>query len=176
MWATASSRASRLLVTGWGVFAAVNIALMFALPGAETIPFHFVWISFALVHGLRPWRLPYMLLTLFVITATTFLALIQHVYAGYIGIEETSEVPLMAGLFLVMVWHVHRRQQALRQVENLAAVERRRAEAQQLFIRLGSHELRTPITVARGYTELIRAAHGDPETIVDAEIVLDELV
>ena len=57
----------------------------------------------------------------------------------------------------------------------LAAVERRRAEAQILFVRLGSHELRTPITVARGYTELVRAAHSDPETLEDTEIVLDEL-
>jgi signal transduction histidine kinase len=157
------------------VFASVNIVLMFSLPGRETIPFHFVWISFALVHGLQPWRTPYLVIALLVITITTFWALLHHALAGYIGWEETTEVPLMGGLFLVMVWHVRRRQVALDLVEELAAVERRRAEAQLLFIRLGSHELRTPITIARGYTELIRAAHADPETVEDTDIVLDEL-
>ncbi|WP_410597452.1 sensor histidine kinase [Amycolatopsis sp. lyj-23] len=53
--------------------------------------------------------------------------------------------------------------------------ERKRAETQDLFVRLGSHELRTSITVARGYVELIRAAHEDQQTGEDAGIVLDEL-
>jgi signal transduction histidine kinase len=156
-------------------FAAINIVLMFNEPGRETIPFHFVWISFALVYGLRPWPIPHMIIALLVITVTTFWALLHHALAGYIGWEETTEVPLMCALFLVMVWHVRRRQASLAQVERLAAVERRRAEAQILFVQLGSHELRTPITVARGYTELVRAAHSDPETLEDTEIVLDEL-
>jgi hypothetical protein len=39
------------------VFAAANIALMFVMPGKETIPFHFVWISLALVYGLQPWSM-----------------------------------------------------------------------------------------------------------------------
>ena len=167
--------ANRLIIPAWAAFAAVNIVLMFNQPGRETIPFHFVWISFALVYGLRPWAIRYMILALAVITLTTFWALLHHVMAGYIGWEETTEVPLMGALFLVMVWHVRRRQASLAQVERLAAVERRRAEAQVLFVRLGSHELRTPITVARGYTELIRAAHADPETLEDTDVVLDEL-
>jgi signal transduction histidine kinase len=75
-----------------------------------------------------------------------------------------------------MVWHVRRRQLLLREVQRIHAVERRRLERQQLFIRLASHELRTPITVARGYTELIRAAHpGDDVIRDDSTIVLEEL-
>lgn len=175
MWGTPSSRASRLLVAGWAVFAAINIAAMFAMPGDETIPFHLVWISLALVYGLRPWRVAYVLATLAVIAGTTLWALIDNVRAGDIGVEETTEVPLMSAMLLVMVWHVIRRQAALRQVELLAERERRRAEAQQLFVQVSSHELRTPITIARGYTELIRAAHSDPETDEDTGIVLDEL-
>jgi hypothetical protein len=37
----------RWLFPGWVIFAAVNTALMFAVPGQETIPFHFVYISMA---------------------------------------------------------------------------------------------------------------------------------
>ena len=39
----------------WGVFAALNVAAMVALPDWETIPFHFVWISLTIVYGFRVW-------------------------------------------------------------------------------------------------------------------------
>jgi two-component system OmpR family sensor kinase len=176
MWGIASSRANRLLTSAWIAFAVINVGLMFALPGEETIPFHFVWISFALIYGLRrPWPGPKTLVALGLITTSTFGAMLHSMELGYIGAEELAEIPLMAGLFLVMSWHVRRRQQSLGQVERLVALESRRAEAIQLFVRLGSHELRTPITVARGYTELIRAAHSDLTTEEDTGIVLDEL-
>jgi signal transduction histidine kinase len=74
-----------------------------------------------------------------------------------------------------MVWHVNRRNLALAEVRRLAEAERRRLEVQQLFVRLASHELRTPITIARGYTELVRTAHDDETTVEDTAVVLDEL-
>jgi signal transduction histidine kinase len=116
-----------------------------------------------------------MLGCLSVVTTLTGLALLRSWQRGFIGLEELSEIPLMAGLFLVMVWHVNRRQASLRQVERMVAIETERAEALQLFVRQGSHELRTPITVARGFTELIRSAHADPQTAEDAGVILDEL-
>jgi signal transduction histidine kinase len=100
----------------------------------------------------------------------------HHASAGYIRIEETTEVPLMASIFLVMVWHVRRRQVASAEVARLAALDRARAEGEQMFVRLMSHEMRTPITVARGYTELLRSAHADEQqTLDDTAVVLDEL-
>jgi two-component system, OmpR family, sensor kinase len=171
----AGSRANRLLIPGWAVFAGANMWLMFALPGLETIPFHLVWFSLALVYGLAPWQLRTMVVALVVVTVATAVALGQHIAAGYIGLEEISEVPLMASIFLAMVWHVRRRQAALRQVERLAAAERDRAEGQEMFVRLMSHAMRTPITVARGFTELVRSAHEDPQTVEDTDIVLEEL-
>ena len=165
-----------MLVAGWAAFAVTNIGLMFAFSGAETIPFHLVWITFALIYGIhRPWSDRLMLATLTVITVATGLALIHSWSRGFIGLEELSEIPLMAALFLVMVWHVKRHQTALEQVEEMVAGERRRKEALALFVRQGSHELRTPITVARGYTDLILATHRDPQTAEDGRIVLDEL-
>jgi signal transduction histidine kinase len=180
MWATPSSQtdsyeATRLLVPLWAAFAAINLWLMFLIPGGETIPFHLVWLSLSLVYGLAPWRPRTMVIALVVVGATTYFALLHHVLAGYIRMEETAEVPLMSAIFLAMVWHVKRRQAALREMERLAEIDRGRAETQELFVRLASHEMRTPITVVRGYTELIRSAHADPQTIDDAEIVLDEL-
>lgn len=175
MWVTASSRARRLVLVGWAVFAAVNAWLMWTFPGVESIPFHFVWISIALVFGATTWPLLSMMTALAAVALATGAILAHHALIGEIHLEETAEVPLMAGIFLVMVWHVRRRQLAMTALERVAEQERQRAENQQLFVRLASHELRTPITVARGYLELIREAHPDAQTDEDTAIALSEL-
>jgi signal transduction histidine kinase len=172
---TASSRRNRLLTAAWISFAAANIVLMYLLPGEETIPFHFVWISLSLVYGFAAWPWRFLVGTVGVVTVLTAVPFGMHIHAGTVHWTEATEIPLMAAIFLVMVWHVWRRQVALREVQRHHGEERRQAQARELFVRLGSHELRTPITVARGFTELIRSAHPDPQTDDDAGVILDEL-
>jgi signal transduction histidine kinase len=116
-----------------------------------------------------------MSLALVAVAIFTFYILDHHVAIGAIGWEETTEVPLMSALFVVLVWHVHRRQQAHAEAARLAESERRHAETQETFVRLAAHELRTPITVARGYAELVRARTHDESIHEDTGIVLDEL-
>jgi len=159
----------------WIVFAGVNVWLMWALPGSETIPFHFVWISIAVVFGLGTWPLGAMILVLALITATTGTVMVHHSLVGETRFEETAEIPLMAAVFLVMVWHVRRRQAALAELSRVAELERQRAQTQQLFVRMVTHELRTPITVARGYVELIGNAPAGTPIEEDCAIVLAEL-
>jgi two-component system OmpR family sensor kinase len=175
MLAISSPSTSRRLVWAWSILAPVCAVLMYVSPGRETVPFHFIWIGLALVYGFTTWRRGQMLAVLAVVTVVTGAILVHHANAGVIGWEETTEEPLMSGVFGVMVWHVNRRNLALDAVRRLAAAEHARLEVQQMFIRLASHELRTPITVARGYTEMVRAAHTDEATIDDTAIVLDEL-
>src|SRR5262245_45280 len=111
MSATASLRAdSRAGVACWVALAATNLWLVWALPGSETIPFHIVWISIALVFGLGTWPLRTMILMLAAVTVTTSAVMIHHVLIGATRWEETAEIPMMAAVFLVMVWHVRRRQ------------------------------------------------------------------
>ena len=158
------------------MFAAVNVVMMWFLPGEETVPFHFVWISLSLVYGFTRWRVPWMVVALAAVVFTTGAILAHHASTGDIRWEETTEEPLMAGIFVVMVWHVYRRQLLFREVERIHELERRRLERQQLLIRLASHELRTPITVARGYTELVRAADAGNEALQqDTAVVINEL-
>ncbi len=175
MLATPSPLTNRRLVAGWAVFAGLNVVLMYLLPGEETVPFHFVWIRLALVYGFTHWRPFWMISALALVIISTGAILAHHAATGEIRWEETTEEPLMAAIFGVMVWHVYRRQVLLREVQRVHEVDRRRSERHHLFVRLASHELRTPITVARGYTELVRAAHGDENTLGDTAIVLDEL-
>jgi two-component system, OmpR family, sensor kinase len=174
MWDTALSPVDRWLFPGWVVFAAANTALMFAVPGQETIPFHFVYISMAVVYGLHPWPLLHTYAALGLVAATTGTALIWHVKNNVIGWEETAEIPLMAVLFLVMVWHVRRRVAATREARRYADSEHEMREMQKRFVRFASHELRTPLTVGRGFAELIRDAQPASQAAQDAIVVLEE--
>jgi signal transduction histidine kinase len=171
---TALSPASRWLFPGWVIFAAANTALMFAMPGKETIPFHFVYISMAVVYGFQPWPLRRTCAVLGLVALTTGTALLLHVKNNVIGWEETAEIPLMAVLFLVMVWHVRRRVAATREARRYADSEHEMREMQKRFVRFASHELRTPLTVGRGFAELIRDAQPGSQAAQDAIVVLDE--
>ena len=81
----------------------------------------------------------------------------------------------MAAMFLAMVWHAERRQAAIEETARLAESEHRLLMGQREFVRDASHELRTPITVARGHAELIRDADLNGQVAKDAEVILDEL-
>jgi two-component system OmpR family sensor kinase len=172
---TALSLVNRWLFPGWVIFAAANTAAMFAVPGQETIPFHFVYISMALVYGFQPWLLRRTYAILGLVAVATGAALVWHVTNNVIGWEETAEIPLMALLFLVMVWHVRRRVAAIREARRYADSEHKMREMQKRFVRFASHELRTPVTVGRGFAELIRDAQPDSQAAQDAIVVLEEL-
>ena len=171
---TALFPVSRWLFPGWVIFAAVNTALMFAVPGKETIPFHFIYISMAVVYGFQPWPLRKTYTVLGLVALTTGTALAWHVNNNVIGWEETTEIPLMAVLFLVMVWHVRRRAVAIREARRYADSEHEMREMQRRFVRFASHELRTPVTVGRGFAELIRDAQPGSQAAQDAVVVLEE--
>jgi len=157
------------------LFAAANVAIIVALTQWETIPFHFVWVSLTIVYGFRIWSVRSTAVVLAVVMGVTALALLWTVTRGHERLDELTEVPLMAGMFVAMVWHARRRQAALQEVSRLAENEHRMLERERDFLRDASHELRTPVTVARGHADLIREAASDDQIARDAEIVLDEL-
>ncbi len=156
----------------WFAFAAANIGAMVAWPDWETIPFHFIWVSLTLLFGFRLWRPlnTYMLLS-FVWVATGSLILID-VFEGDQPWGELFEVPLMSMMFLAMVWHARRRQHALREVERLADERASLLERQERFLHDASHELRTPVTIARGHLEVLRRSNGHAPEV---GVALDEL-
>ena len=166
----------------WAVFVLVNLAAMHAMKAWSTIPFLVIWVSLTVVYGFRMWRLQPALLTVAVVTFATGGIIVAQVVDGQQDADYLVEVPLVALMFLAMVWHGRRRQAAL--VERLAAMEEvqrvsqenlRLLEQQRLFLLDASHELGTPITVALGHAELIEQAATDKGLADDARVVVGEL-
>jgi signal transduction histidine kinase len=162
------------LETLWAVFAAANVVAVVVVAEGETIPFHLIWISFAAVYTVRLWRVTHTLLALLAVMIATGASLSWAVAHSSAGLDETSEVPLMAAMFLALVWHVRRRQAAMEEVRRSAQRELRLTREREM-VRDASHELRTPITVARGHAELIRSEYVGEQAADDASVILDEL-
>jgi signal transduction histidine kinase len=178
-WLRAGSRPEY----AWIVFAVLNLAAMGLLienrwsPGWETVPFHFVYVSFTILYGFRVWRNSRTVLGIvFVSVATGGMTLIA-VIAGREGWPEETEVPLMSLMFLAMVFHAQRRQQAMRVAESLANENAAALERQKVFLSDISHEMLTPITIAQGNLEVLRrsGAWSREETEEAHGIVAGEL-
>ncbi len=101
---------------------------------------------------------------------TSATALSIDVFSEHQDWKMLFKVPLMAMLFLVMVWHARGRVGALRDCERQAEELHSALVRQERFIHDASHELKTPVTIARGHLELLL-----PDGQHDVEIALDEL-
>jgi len=145
---------------------------MLAWRSWETVPFHFIWVSLTLIYGVRVWRVRPTLWLLVAIQLLTGALILQDIEMGRQEWGELTEVPLMSAMFLAMVWHARRRQDALRVAEGLAEDRAALLSQQERFLHDASHELRTPVTIARGHLELLALDGTRPPEV---EIALDEL-
>src|SRR4051812_32430648 len=141
MWAIASPR-PRLIDLAWGAFAAANVAAMILWESWETIPFHFIWVSLTLLYGFRVWPLLPTFAVLSAVCGVTGVLIAHDIHEGTQTVGELSEVPLMTAMFLAMVWHGNRRQEAVRRAEALADSRAILLEQQERFLHDVSHELR----------------------------------
>ncbi len=167
----------------WVAFVALNLAAMRFLHTWQTVPFLAIWVSLTVIYGFRLWRIQPTILTLAAVTIATGGIIGVQVLKGQQDADYLAEVPLIALMFLVMVWHGRRRLAATE--ERLAAMEEvqrvsqenlRLLKQQRRFLQDASHELGTPITVALGHAELIERAVTNPTVAADARVVADELM
>src|SRR3954468_9140628 len=163
----------RAVELGWFAFAVANLLAMIRWERWETIPFHFIWVSLTLVYGFRVWRPASTTLTLAFVIASTGVLILIDTTRGTQAWGELFEVPLMSAMFLAMVWHARRRQEALGIAEKHSAQLESLLERQERFLHDASHELRTPVTIARGHLEVLRRSNGRRDGAID--VALDEL-
>jgi signal transduction histidine kinase len=170
----ASTLRRHWIEVAWGMFAVANLVVILLLRRWETIPFHLIWVSLTLLYGFRVWRVWTTAAVLLVVMLTTGATLTMTVLLGKEQFDEVAEVPLMAAMFVAMAMHAHRRQRAVEAERASSATVQRVLDRQREFVRDASHELRTPITIARGHAELLRD-HATGGVIRDADVVLEEL-
>ncbi|HEY1126892.1 MAG TPA: hypothetical protein VGF83_03955, partial [Actinomycetota bacterium] len=93
----------------WVLFSLANLYAMLLWPDWETVPFHFIWVSLTILYGFRVWKArPTTVILAFVMALTGALIWID-VSRGFTPLDELTEVPLMAAMFVAMVWHARRR-------------------------------------------------------------------
>jgi len=166
------------LDVAWVVFSLANLVAIVIFSSWETVPFHFIWISLTLLYGFRVWSIRPTLWVLALVMVTTFGTISWDVVHGAQSVDELNEVPLMAAMFGLMVWHARRRLAAHKESAWISGENARLLATQRRFLQDASHQLRTPITIALGHAELLAsqlAGCGSHEER-DIEVVVGELV
>lgn len=129
----------------WVALTVGCLVWMWLVPGGEVVPFHLIWIAFALAYGFEAWALAPTVVALLAATVTSGSILVLRAATGVIAWEETTEILLMLLLAVLVVWHVQRRQAALATVTLMADREAAVAAQRVRLARLTSHEMRTPV-------------------------------
>ena len=160
----------------WVVFIGLNLLAMRVFPAWQTVPFLIIWVSLTAIYGFRLWRLGSTVATVTVVTLATGGLIGWQVLRGEQDGDYLAEVPLLAMMFVIMVWHARRRQSALAEMKRISEHNLLLLDQQRQFLQDVSHELGTPITIALGHAELIEHAATDQAIAEDARVAVDELL
>jgi two-component system, OmpR family, sensor kinase len=159
----------------WWLFVLVNTGSILVFREWPTVPFHFIWISLALVYGWRVWSVRATAVVLALIIVLTGTVMLVDVLAGDQAVDELTEIPLMSAVFVVMVWFVRRAVASQKETERVSERNHALLLREQRFVQDASHMLRTPLTIAMGYAEVLQRTTRDTAVVADLQVVVDEL-
>jgi signal transduction histidine kinase len=159
----------------WVIFILLNLLAMRLVPAWQTVPFLIIWLSLTALYGFRLWHLGSTLLTVVTVTLATGGLIGWQVLRGKQDADYLAEVPLLALMFVVMVWHSRRRVSAMEQMKQVSEHNLILLDQQRQFLQDASHELGTPIAIALGHVELIEQSAADHEIAADARVAAAEL-
>ena len=158
----------------WVALVLLNLAAIAIWPSWDTVPFHLISTGFAVLYALRLWPADPVLWGLGIVIITTFAGIGLDLLHNNESLEEAAEIPLLAAMFVVVVWHANRRIAADRERQLTGEKNSRLLEAQRRFLQDASHHLRTPITIALTHAELL-ARDLDGRELRDMQTVLGEI-
>jgi signal transduction histidine kinase len=157
------------------LFVGLNLVWMAFWPGWWEVPYHLAYLSVTVVYGLRSWRTGPTLLLMVTLTGLVAIVAVTISDLGPETVGELAGLPLVMLTFAAMVFHVERRRRAVETVDGLASERARVLEEERLFFARASHELLTPLTVARGHVELLgRWGPPSPDELETTRTVLTE--
>jgi signal transduction histidine kinase len=78
------------------------------------------------------------------------------------SVDEIMDMPLLATMFVAVVWHANRRIVAEAERRRFGEKNARLLTAQRRPLQDASHHLRTPITIALAYAELLARDRAAP--------------
>ena len=169
-------------VTGWlrrnhveaacAVFVAGNLLVMLIWPSYIRLPYFLTWLSLTIVYGFRVWARTTTVIVVLALSLSTLAIVLADGFEGDELWGRVVTIPLLAAIFLAMSWHARRHATAQAEAEAVAAASATLLRRQQQFTYDASHELRTPVTIARGHIELFCLEHGDSPEL---DVALDEL-
>jgi signal transduction histidine kinase len=159
----------------WVVLWIIGLGAILVFERWEAIPFHLIWITFALLYSFRVRNTRRTVWVLAAMCVTTFVAIGFDVLRGVTSDEELTEVPLMAAMFWVMMWHGRRRQAADAELIRVNQENERLLATQRRFLQDASHQLKTPITIALGHSELLARHLADNQDKRDINVIVGEL-
>jgi signal transduction histidine kinase len=171
-WLTSGNGAAD---AAWIVLVLLNLVAIAAWPSWDTVPFHLISIGFALLYGLRLWSADPLLWGLGIVVITSIAGISLDLLHDNRDVEEAAEIPLLAAMFVVTVWHANRRIGADRERQSLGEKNTRLLDAQRRFLQDASHHLRTPITIALTHAELL-ARDLDGRELRDIQLVVSEII
>ena len=160
----------------WAAFVVLNLLAMRLFGAWQTVPFLIIWISLTTIYGFRLWRVGSTVVTVAIVTLATGGLIGWQVLRGKQDGDYLAEVPLLAAMFVIMVWHARRRQAAMEEIRRVSEHNLLLLDQQRQFLQDVSHELGTPITIALGHAELISHAATDQAIAKDARVAVDELL
>jgi signal transduction histidine kinase len=160
----------------WAVFVGLNLVAMRLIPAWGSVPFLIIWITLTTAYGFRLWHVGSTMLTVSLVTLATGGLIGWQVLRGEQDGDYLAEVPLLALMFVIMVWHARRRLTAMEEIRRVSEHNLLLLDQQRRFLQDVSHELGTPITIALGHAELITRAATDQAIVKDARVTVDELL
>ena len=104
----------------WVVFIGLNLLAMRLIPAWQTVPFLIIWVTLTAAYGFRLWKLGSTILTVVIVTLATGGLIGYQVLRGKQDADYLAEVPLLAILFVVMVWHSRRRMAAMTEMKRVS--------------------------------------------------------
>jgi signal transduction histidine kinase len=159
----------------WLLLVLLNMAAIGLWPSRDTIPFHLISICCALLYWFRVWRAEPMPWGIGIVLITTVTGIALDVLRDAGALEEVTDIPLLATMFLAIVWHANRRVTADAERQLIGEKNARMLAAQRRFLQDASHHLRTPITIALTHAELLAKELIGQQELRDIQLVIGEM-